>query len=47
MFRLKVIFGGNLSFRKFDNQAIALFIKCVALNRMSQIAQPDSYAIEA
>lgn len=47
MFRFKTIFGGSLSARKFDNQAVELFIKCAALNRMIQIAKPDSYAIEA
>jgi len=47
MFRFKVIFGGKLSSRKFDNQAVELFIKCAALNRMIQLAKPDSYAIEA
>lgn len=47
MFRFKTIFGGNLSARQFDNQAVELFIKCVALNRMIQIAKPDSYKVEA
>lgn len=47
MFRLKIILGGNLSARKFDNQAVELFIKCAALNRMIQIAKPDSYEVEA
>ncbi|MGJ3249452.1 MAG: IS5 family transposase [Elainellaceae cyanobacterium] len=47
MFRLKTIFGGNLSARQFDNQAVELFIKCAALNRMIQIAKPDSYKVEA
>jgi IS5 family transposase len=47
MFRFKTIFGGNLSSRKFSNQAAELFIKCAALNRMIQIAKPDSYQIEA
>ena len=47
MFRFKVIFGGNLSSRKFDNQAAELFIKSAALNRMIQIAKPDSYEIKA
>jgi hypothetical protein len=47
MFRFKTIFGGNLSARKFDNQAVELFIKCAALNRMIQIAKPDSYNSEA
>jgi hypothetical protein len=47
MFRFKTIFGGNLSARQLDNQAVELFIKCVALNRMIQIAKPDSYQVEA
>jgi hypothetical protein len=47
MFRFKPIFGGNLSARKFDNPAVELFIKCAALNRMIQIAKPDSDKIEA
>jgi transposase len=47
MFRFKTIFGGNLSSRKFDNQAVELFIKCAALNRMIQIAKPDSDVLEA
>ncbi len=47
MFRFKTIFGGNLSARKFDNQAVELFIKCAALNRMIQIAKPDSYEVKA
>lgn len=46
MFRFKTIFGGNLSARQFDNQAVELFIKCAALNRMIQIAKPDSYEVE-
>jgi hypothetical protein len=47
MFRFKAIFGSNLSSRKFDNQAAELFIKCAALNRMIQIAKPDSYEVKA
>jgi hypothetical protein len=42
MFRLKAIFGGKLRSRKFDNQAIELFIQCLALNRMIQVAKPQS-----
>lgn len=45
MFRLKVTFGGGVSARKFDNQASELFIKCKVLNRMIQIAKPDSYVV--
>lgn len=47
MFRFKAIFGGKLSSRHFDNQAVELFIKCAALNRMIQIAKPDSYEVDA
>lgn len=46
MFRFKTIFGDKLSSRQFDNQAVELFIKCAALNRMIQICKPDSYAVE-
>lgn len=47
MFRFKAILGSSVRSRKFDNQAVELFIKCAALNRMIQIAKPDSYQIEA
>ena len=45
MFRLKRAFGGKLSSRDFDNQAVELFIQCMLLNRMRQIAKPDSYIV--
>lgn len=47
MFRFKTIFGGKLSSRNFDHQAVELFIKCAALNRMIQIAKPNSYEVDA
>jgi len=47
MFRFKTIFGGSLSSRSFDNQAVELFIKCAALNRMIQLCKPDSYPVAA
>ena len=43
MFRLKCIFGGSLSSRQFDNQAVELFLQCAALNRMIQLCKPESY----
>ncbi len=46
MYRHKNEFGGKVSSRTFDNQASELFIQSAALNRMIQIAKPDSYAIE-
>jgi hypothetical protein len=47
MFRLKAIFGGKLRARKFDNQAAEVLLQCAALNRMIQIAKPDSILVEA
>ncbi|MEM6614624.1 MAG: IS5 family transposase [Cyanobacteria bacterium P01_C01_bin.72] len=45
MFRLKCIFGGSLSSRQFDNQAVELFLQCAALNRMIQLCKPESYIV--
>lgn len=45
MFRVKTIFGGSLR-RRFDNQAVELFLKWAALNRMIQLGKPDSYKVE-
>lgn len=45
MFRLKCIFGGSLSSRQFDNQAVELFLQCTALNRMIQLCKPESYIV--
>lgn len=45
MFRLKTIFGGKLRARKFDNQAVELFLQCAALNRMIQVCKPDTFVI--
>lgn len=45
MFRLKTIFGDKLSARGFESQATEAFIRCAALNRMTQLGMPDSYAV--
>ena len=45
MGRHKRAFGGMVSSRRFENQAIELMIQCSALNRMIQIAKPESYAV--
>jgi hypothetical protein len=47
MFRLKVTFGARVRSRSFDNQSVELFLQCAALNRMIQVAKPDSYPVEA
>lgn len=45
MFRLKTIFGDKLSARTFEAQAREAFIRCVALNKMTELGMPDSYAV--
>jgi IS5 family transposase len=45
MFRVKRIFGDRLHAILFENQAIEAFIKCNALNRMTALGMPDSYAV--
>ena len=47
MFRFKTIFGGKVSSRNFDNQATELLLQCAALNRMIQIAKPDTVWVDA
>ena len=45
MFRYKTIFGNTCSRRTFDNQAIEILLACAALNRMTHLGMPDSYAL--
>ncbi len=45
MFRFKIIFGNTCSRRTFDNQASELLLACAALNRMTHLGMPDSYAL--
>lgn len=47
MFRFKVIFGNTCSRRTFDNQAAELLLACAALNRMTHLGMPDSYALNS
>ena len=42
MFRLKTIFGGELSARLLETQTTQALIRCVALNRMSHLGMPQS-----
>lgn len=46
MFRLKTIFGGKVRSRTFDNQAAELLLQCAALNRMIQLAKPDTVWVD-
>jgi hypothetical protein len=45
--RFKTLFGPAVSARTFAGQAQEVFIRCAALNRMTALGMPDSYAIAA
>lgn len=45
MFRYKSLFGDKLSARDFEAQASEAFLRCAALNRMTRLGMPDSYAV--
>ena len=43
MFRCKTAFGGKVTARSMDRQVNELKVHCLVLNRMIQVAKPDSY----
>jgi IS5 family transposase len=43
MYRVKMLFGERVSARKFAGQATEVLVRCAALNRITQLAMPDSY----
>jgi len=43
MFRLKIIFADKLSARLLETQTTQALIRCLALNRMTQLGMPQSY----
>lgn len=45
MFRLKTIFGDELSTRLLETQTIQAFIRCAALNKMTHLGMPESYQV--
>jgi transposase len=45
MMRQKTIFGSRLSARRFNNQATEMRVRCAAMNRMTGLGMPESYAI--
>jgi IS5 family transposase len=47
LFRVKTIFGERVSARSFDGQAAQMLVRCAALNRMTHLGMPDSYAVTA
>jgi IS5 family transposase len=44
MFRIKTIFGARVSAREFEGQVTQLLVRCAALNKMTHLGMPDSYA---
>jgi len=45
MFRVKTIFGDRVSARQFAGQATQVLVRCAALNQMTHLGMPDSYAM--
>ena len=45
MFRLKTIFGDNLSARLLETQTTQALVRCAALNRMTHLGMPQSYKV--
>lgn len=45
MFRLKTIFGDELSARLLETQATQALIRCAALNNMTHLGMPQSYKV--
>ncbi len=45
MYRFKTIFSDKLSSRLFESQCTEVFIKCRALNIMTRLGMPESYAV--
>ena len=44
-FRFKFIFDDRLSARRIDTQSSQALIRCLALNRMTELGMPDSYPV--
>lgn len=45
MFRMKTIFGDELSARLLETQTTQALIRCLALNKMTHLGMPDSYQV--
>jgi len=45
MFRLKTIFGNELSARLIETQTTQALLRCAVLNRMTQLGMPQSYKL--
>ena len=45
MFRLKTIFGDELSARLIETQTTQALVRCAALNKMTHLGMPQSYKV--
>jgi hypothetical protein len=45
MFRLKTIFGDELSARLLETQTTQALIRCAALNKMTHLGMPQAYKV--
>ena len=45
MFRFKKIFGGELDARTMENQRTEILLKCMILNKFTEIGMPISYKV--
>jgi transposase len=44
-FRLKILFSDRLRSRRAETQTTEAMVRCLAMNRMTSLGMPDSYAI--
>jgi transposase len=44
-FRLKTIFSDRLRGRRMETQTAEALVRCVAMNRMSELGMPESHAV--
>jgi len=44
-FRLKTIFSDKLRARRMDTQSVEALVRCLAMNRMTKLGMPHSYAV--
>jgi IS5 family transposase len=45
IFRVKTLFGDRVRARIFEGQGVEMLIRCAALNHMTHLGMPDSYAV--
>ena len=46
MYRLKQLMGSELSSRTFSRQTVEIFVRCKAINIMTELGMPETYAVD-